>query len=282
MNEDKIIPFVKSENAKGESARFFEIKKKNGFYDKYIRPGIVLDIGYKGGKNYDPLFEDCIGLDIDTPGYNGRDFPFQNNSVGTVLCSHVLEHIADYTFFLQEIFRVLKPKGTAILSVPLKDIYERKDVPPSRFNSDHKRFYTSSRLFYEIETSIPRTIYKILFCEEHFIPSDFYLPENYHARNAYEIECVLEKNEIVNTSNEIFGLPKNLSEEIICGLYKFFLFRTPDPLGLHVHSSYLSKSRITSELILDLLLRFSSSDEFNKFHKTQFINRLSNTKSNDN
>lgn len=189
----KKIPFIMSPGAGGESTRFFSQKLQNGFWDKYIRYGTVVDFGYKGGKNFSPLFNNSIGLDLDTPGYDGKNFPYGDNSIGTILASHVLEHLLDYGYFFRECFRCLMDKGTLILSVPLKDTYERQNVPISRFNHDHKRFYTASRLLYEIETQLPRNIYRIIYLEERFNVFDLNLPLEKHATGPYEIECVLEK-----------------------------------------------------------------------------------------
>lgn len=44
--------------------------------------------------------------------------PFDDNSFNVVLCNHVLEHVADDIQAMQEIARVLKPGGFAILQVP--------------------------------------------------------------------------------------------------------------------------------------------------------------------
>ncbi len=44
--------------------------------------------------------------------------PFGDNSIDTIICSEVLEHIADYTQVLKEATRILKPKGTLAISVP--------------------------------------------------------------------------------------------------------------------------------------------------------------------
>ncbi len=45
--------------------------------------------------------------------------PFKNDSFDCILCSHVLEHIPDDQKAMQEIFRILRPGGWAILQVPL-------------------------------------------------------------------------------------------------------------------------------------------------------------------
>ena len=44
--------------------------------------------------------------------------PFEDNSYDFILCNHVLEHIPDDTKAMKELYRVLKPGGTAILQIP--------------------------------------------------------------------------------------------------------------------------------------------------------------------
>jgi len=46
------------------------------------------------------------------------NLPFKDNEYDFILCNHVLEHIPDDTKAMEEIFRVLKPGGTAILQIP--------------------------------------------------------------------------------------------------------------------------------------------------------------------
>ncbi len=46
------------------------------------------------------------------------NLPFNNNAYDIIFCNHVLEHIPDDTKAMQEIFRVLKPGGMAILQIP--------------------------------------------------------------------------------------------------------------------------------------------------------------------
>jgi len=46
------------------------------------------------------------------------NLPFKDNSFDFILCNHVLEHIPDDTKAMQELYRVLKPGGSAVLQIP--------------------------------------------------------------------------------------------------------------------------------------------------------------------
>ena len=192
-NGSERINLVMSDGQRGEPTRLFESRATEGFWERFVRPGIVIDIGYKGAADSAPIFREAVGLDIGTPGYDGRNLPYGDGSVGTIHASHLLEHVADYGHFLRECLRVLSFEGTLILLVPLMDSYERRLTPPSVFNQDHRRFYTSARLLFEIESSLPRPTYSILHLRERFRVSDLFLPQDVHALGPYEIECVLAK-----------------------------------------------------------------------------------------
>jgi len=47
--------------------------------------------------------------------------PFANDSYDFILCNHVLEHIPNDATAMKELYRVLKPGGTAILQIPLEN-----------------------------------------------------------------------------------------------------------------------------------------------------------------
>jgi SAM-dependent methyltransferase len=49
--------------------------------------------------------------------YGGKEFPFKDNQFNYVICSHVLEHVADPEIFLKEVFRV--GGGRGYLEYPL-------------------------------------------------------------------------------------------------------------------------------------------------------------------
>jgi len=46
------------------------------------------------------------------------NLPFKDNEYDIIFCNHVLEHIPDDTKAMQELYRVLKPGGMAILQIP--------------------------------------------------------------------------------------------------------------------------------------------------------------------
>ena len=153
---DDRIALRKPEGLRGEASRFFDERKAEGFWDRFVRPGPVVDVGHKGADQSAPIFKGAIAPDVDTRGYDGLNLPFESGAIGTIHARHVLEHIADYSYYLRECLRALTYDGTLIIFVPLMEAYEGKRVPPSRFNEDHKRFYTSMRLLFEIESSLPR------------------------------------------------------------------------------------------------------------------------------
>lgn len=94
-----------------------------------LQPGkreILLDIGGRG-KPYAEYFSDHVrwhfvadiepGVSVDLVA-DARVLPVADGSVDVVLCTQVIEHIPEPARVLQEIFRVLRPGGTLILSAP--------------------------------------------------------------------------------------------------------------------------------------------------------------------
>jgi len=79
------------------------------------------------------------------------NLPFKDNEFDFILCNHVLEHIPDDHKAMQEIYRVLKPSGTAILQIPLENdreetfeddsITDRKERARIFGQYDHVRVY---------------------------------------------------------------------------------------------------------------------------------------------
>ncbi|WP_106793128.1 class I SAM-dependent methyltransferase [Aquimarina sp. Aq78] len=75
---------------------------------------------YKRFRNLKHL--DYTTTDLNSPLADVKadicNLPFTDNEYDIIFCNHVLEHIPDDTKAIQEIFRVLKPGGMAILQIP--------------------------------------------------------------------------------------------------------------------------------------------------------------------
>jgi SAM-dependent methyltransferase len=89
--------------------------------------GRILDVGCgeKPFQAYGPsLVSAWVGFDVpesstaDVRGY-AESLPFDTASFDTVVCTEVLEHVAEPARVVREIARVLKPDGYVILTTPL-------------------------------------------------------------------------------------------------------------------------------------------------------------------
>lgn len=79
------------------------------------------------------------------------NLPFYDNEFDVIFCNHVLEHIPNDTKAMQELFRVLKPGGWAVLQIPQDlsrettfeddSITDRKERAKIFGQYDHVRVY---------------------------------------------------------------------------------------------------------------------------------------------
>ena len=72
---------------------------------------------FRNQKNLDYTTTDLLSPLADVKA-DICNLPFADNEYDVILCNHVLEHIPDDTKAMQELFRVLKPGGIAILQIP--------------------------------------------------------------------------------------------------------------------------------------------------------------------
>jgi SAM-dependent methyltransferase len=188
-------------NVGEESRKTWEDKIRNYFFLRYMS-GTGLDIGGAGRAN-DGSIGNSAGvhailptatiIDTDYPGYDGKILPFADNSQDYCYSSHCLEHISDYKTAIQEQFRVTKQGGHIIIVVPHKYLYERKETLPSRWNGDHKRFYTPASLLAEIEESLVPNTYRVRHMQDNDKGHTYGVPVEIHANGQYEIEVVIQK-----------------------------------------------------------------------------------------
>ncbi|MBF2066006.1 MAG: class I SAM-dependent methyltransferase [Calothrix sp. C42_A2020_038] len=99
--------------------------------------GRVLDIGSGASRGYEKLFKPYVSeylcldrnpesnVDICSDCYN---IPLDDNCIDVVLSTQVLEHLDNPSLMLKESYRVLKPGGTAIMTIPMSwGLHEEPD-----------------------------------------------------------------------------------------------------------------------------------------------------------
>lgn len=108
---------------------------------------------YNRFRNSDNI--DYTTTDIESPLADVQadicELPFEDNQYDLILCNHVLEHITNDTKAMQELYRVLKPGGTAVLQIPLdmnrKETFEDDSITDPKQRAqifgqyDHVRVY---------------------------------------------------------------------------------------------------------------------------------------------
>lgn len=145
-------------------------------YADGIKKAKILDVG-SGLGNYTALFAQngnkVTGLDIQDTRvkkyipffkfdlYDGKQFPYKDNTFDYVINFDVIEHIPHDTYFVQEMYRVLKKSGKGIVATPnrnrvaslLLKLIGKGDVFPKVMQlkgvggkSIHEREYTKSEL----------------------------------------------------------------------------------------------------------------------------------------
>jgi SAM-dependent methyltransferase len=102
--------------------------------NKYLKmiPNVAYTCGDKFEKGYDGFYYDKDTLRLDL-----TELPFSDNSFDIVICNHVLEHVINEKKALNEIYRVLKPSGWAILQVPVASEFEQ--TKENNADSEEKR-----------------------------------------------------------------------------------------------------------------------------------------------
>lgn len=184
------------ETYKAEARRISE-----GWFEKYCPDHLSgIDIGCQR----DPVVETFRRWDVI---FGDGDATYMedvsDNKFHTVYASHILEHIPDHKTALENWFRITRPGGHLIVLVPHRDLYEKKQQPPSNWNLEHKWFFLPEseeppgtlNFRKVIGDAIPLDLrgcaelvsYKVL---DHGWVS---LPPNQHSAGEYSIEAIIKK-----------------------------------------------------------------------------------------
>ncbi len=79
------------------------------------------------------------------------NLPFKDNSYDFIICNHVLEHIPDDAKAMSELYRILKPGGTAILQIPQdmdrEETYEDFNITDPKEREKHFGQYDHVRVY---------------------------------------------------------------------------------------------------------------------------------------
>lgn len=159
----------------------------------------ILDIGcstidrkYKSKNKHDKV----IGLDkfllsgVDVIADLEKPLPFKDNSFDIVVANQVLEHTVNFFSVMEEIHRILKPKGILKVWVPHFSSHL------AYTNPDHKRFFAA-------------------YTFDHFEPNN---KENYYSKARFKIK----KRKLIFIHGGIFSFLNYIVNPIINLRYPFF------------------------------------------------------------
>lgn len=125
-----------------ETRKNYGRRANEGFFQKYCQ-GKGIDIG----SGSCPL--QVLGIDTyDLPNDAKFMQEVKNEAYDFVYSSHCLEDIDEPDVAIQNWWRILKTGGYLILSVPHRDLFERKRSLPSHGNKNHKHFFLIDRYEY--------------------------------------------------------------------------------------------------------------------------------------
>jgi predicted SAM-dependent methyltransferase len=184
-----------------ETSKAFNRRVREGFFERYVKAPVI-DIGVGRIDTHDgadPLTNDCDTWDKDN-GNAEHMFGVADESYMTVYTSHLLEHLNEPILAIQNWFRILKKGGYLIISVPHRDLYERKKTLPSNWNGDHKFFILPdteeaphTRSFrHLIEQALDGKNYKIKELKVQNTCTNVDKPHE-HGNGEYSIEAIIYK-----------------------------------------------------------------------------------------
>ncbi len=159
------------------------------FFNEFIDTDEIIDIRLEGdkGKSFLPDAE-TLFFAQDGSDFGEQELPEQAD---LIVMPGVLQRADNPFRLLRAVHALLKDDGRLILSVPLRDVFEGKYLPRSYHAPDaHKRFYTLSSLFLELQAAWGFNSFRIRFAREYDgVPAGHGISDHY----AFSLIMVVEK-----------------------------------------------------------------------------------------
>jgi len=155
--------------------------ESNFFTDKlsvlHMAPEQCFHKRFQQQENLNYLTADIVSPIADMH-FDLHDIPLEDNRFDVIFCNHVMEHVNDHLRCMQELFRVMKPGGWAIMQVPQDfdraEVYEDASITSPEEREKHFWQYDHVRLF---GRDYPDWLRKAGFEVEEYIPSEHFTSE---------------------------------------------------------------------------------------------------------
>ena len=166
--------------------------------------------------------------------------PFKDNSFDCVVSFQVIEHIRDDSFFLKEIFRVLKPGGTAWITTPNR-------LQSLSRNPWHEREYTAPELTHLASRIFPDVTMMGIAGNETVM--------EYHEQNRQSVKRLM-RWDVLNLQYRLPASVLRVPYEIMNRLNRNKLHMQADGLAASIRESdYLLTEKAETALDLFLVVR---------------------------
>jgi ADP-heptose:LPS heptosyltransferase/SAM-dependent methyltransferase len=155
------------------------------FFQQFLDSDNLLDVRLTGDEGR-PFLPDVRQLFYSPDGGGFGDQSLEGQA-DTIVLPGVVQRVEDPFKLLRAIYPLLKTEGSLIISVPLRDIFEGKYQPTSyHAPATHKRFYTISSLFLELQAAWGFNAFRIRFAKEYDG-----LPYDHGISDAYAFSLVM-------------------------------------------------------------------------------------------
>lgn len=113
--------FIRRAHADVQKLTLLDVGSGNGYLKYFCDFG---NIEWHGIEIWEERYQDCerLGYHMHRCDIDAETLPFDDNYFDVVVASHVIEHLRNRDFAVQEMYRVLKPSGLLIVGTPIKPV----------------------------------------------------------------------------------------------------------------------------------------------------------------